>query len=333
MQAVVSVIVPVYNVAPYILRCLKSIAAQNYRPIECLLIDDCGTDNSISLTEQFISEYKGDIRFSIIRHQQNLGLSGARNTGMKAAKGDYIYFLDSDDAITPDCSATLVSLAEKYPDADYIQGHLAIGADNLNEGTIDADVPEYCHERKSLEDFILCKTHRTAWNRLMKRSFLLDNDLFFPVGLVMEDHYWNYFVAKQAKAAVFCRKATYYYFKNDESIINNPSKVAFINRYSSYIALSKTIISDLLQRDDTRSCHSQYVGEAIVFCMVNLARLQSIRHWCIFWHFAFRTAWQLKAHITGRRSLLFLSMMPPCCFFTNIKAWRWRLRQYIIAKL
>lgn len=333
MQALISVIVPIYNVAPYILRCLESIAAQSYRPIECLLIDDCGTDDSMQLTDQFITNYGGDIQFSIIHHEQNIGLSGARNTGMKAAKGDYFYFLDSDDAITPDCIGTLMSLAEKYPDADYIQGHLVTGADNLNEGTIDADVPEFCHEKKLLEDIILCKTHRTAWNRLMKRSFLLDNNLFFPVGLVMEDHYWNYFVAKQAKAAVFCRKSTYYYFKNAESIINSPSKAALIKRYSSYIALSEAILCDLLQRDDKRSCHSQYIGEAIVFCMVNLARLQSLHHWCIFWKFAFRTAWQLRSHITRRRSLLFISMMPPCCFLINIKSWRWRLRHYIVGKI
>lgn len=333
MRALVSIIIPIYNIAPYILRCLESITAQSYRSLECLLIDDCSTDDSMQLANQFIKHYCGDILFSIIHHEQNMGLSVARNTGMKAAKGDYFFFLDSDDAITPDCIRTLMNLAEKYPDADYIQGNLVTGDDNLNEGTINADVPEYCQEKKLLENIILCKTHRTAWNRLIKRSFLLDNNLFFPVGLVMEDHYWNYFVAKQAKAAVFCREATYYYFKNSESIINSPSKTALIKRYSSYIALSEIILSDLQQRDDKLSCHSQYIGEAIVFCMMNLARLQSLNHWCVFWKFALRTAWQLRVNITVRRSLLFISMMPPFCFFVNIKSWRWRLRQYIVHQL
>ena len=333
MQSLISIIVPVYNAAPYILRCLKSIAAQNYRPIECLLIDDCGTDNSISLVEQFISEYKGDILFSIIHHHQNIGPSGARNTGIKVAKGDYIYFLDSDDAITTDCIKILTCLTEKYPDADFIQGNIVTGSDELNEGIIDADVPEYCNEKPMLENIILCKSHRTAWNRLIKRSFLLDNNLFFPVGLIMEDHYWLYFISVQVHAAVFSHQATYYYYKNGDSLINNFSKASLIKRYSSYIALLETIISDLLQRHDTQPCHSRNLGESIVLCMVNLARLRSIRHWCFFWQFALRTAWRLKAHITGQRILLFISMMPPCCFLTSIKSWRWRLRHYIVGKL
>ena len=102
MQPLVSIIVPIFNVAPYIMRCLQSIDSQTYRPIECILIDDCCTDNSIQLTEQFINQYNGAILFTIIRHQQKGGPSAARNTGLKKAIGEYIYFMDSDDAITPD---------------------------------------------------------------------------------------------------------------------------------------------------------------------------------------------------------------------------------------
>lgn len=333
MQPLVSIIVPIYNVAPYIIRCLRSIDSQSYRPIECILIDDCGTDNSIPIAEQFITNYKGDIRFSVVHHQQNMGLSAARNTGMKVAKGDYIYFMDSDDAITSDCIETLVSLSVKYPDADYIQGNLITGADNLNTGNIDLDVPEYCNEKQTLEEIILCKSHRTAWNRLLKVNFLLDNDLFFPVGLIMEDHYWTYFVAKKANAAVFCHKGTYYYYKNSESIINSPSKASLIKRYSSYISISEAIINDLLVRNDVQPCHGRYVGEAIVLCMTNLVRLHSLRHWIKFWKFAFHTAWRIRKCLTWRRLCLCVCMLPPCCFLTNIKGWRWRARQYIIARI
>lgn len=333
MQPLVSIIVPIYNVAPYIIRCLQSIDIQTYRPIECLLIDDCGTDESVPLVEQFTARYNGDIHFYILRHEYNMGLSAARNTGIKTATGDYVYFMDSDDVITPDSIETLVSLSVKYPDADFIQGDIVIGTDDLNTGNIDPDVPEYCNEKRTLEEIILCKSHRTAWNRLLKVNFLLDNRLFFPVGLVMEDHYWTYFVAKKTKTAVFCHKGTYYYYKNSESIINSPSKTSLINRYSSYIYISEAIINDLLLRPDILPFHSRYVGETIVLCMINLVRLHSLHHWSIFWEFAFHTAWRLRRHITWRRLCLFVDMMPPCCFLTNIKGWRWRLRQYLIAKI
>lgn len=330
METKVSIVIPVYNVEQYIERCLRSIVAQTYLHIECILIDDCGTDGSMALVEQFLHSYKGKICFTIISHQQNQGLSAARNTGIRVATSEYIYFMDSDDAITPDCIEILIDLAKKYPDADYIQGNIITGTEELNEGNIDSDVPEFCDNKKQLENIILCKTHRTAWNRLIKRSFITNNSLLFPVGLLMEDHYWTYFVSKQIHAAAFCHRGTYYYYKNKDSIINSPSKTSLIKRYSSYIEISDIIINDLLLRKDIQPCHSKYVGEAIVFCMINLVRLHSLRHWLIFWKFAFHTAWRLRKHVTWRRLCLFFDMMPPCCFLTNIKGWHWRVQRYIV---
>ena len=333
MQALVSVIVPIYNVAPYILRCLESIAAQSYQPIECLLIDDCGTDDSISLTEQFISEYKGDIRFSILHHEQNKGLSCARNTGMKAANGDYIYFLDSDDAITSDCIETLMKLMQKYPDADYVQGEIISGGQELMKGHTDADVPEYCNNKKLLEKIILSKTHRTAWNRLFKHTFLLEHSLFFPVGILMEDHYWNYFVAKQVHAVAFAHKSIYYYYNNVGSLINSPSKESLIKRYSSYIVVVNDLIADMLQRSDLQQCHRTYVAEALTYCMKNLSQLNYISHWMIFWKFTWCLSWKLRNKFSWYRLFYLLCMMPPLCFMISINGWRWRLREFIAWKL
>ena len=329
----VSIIIPVYNVAPYIERCLQSVVSQTYQNFECLLIDDCGTDDSMSIIEQFIRDYNGAIHFSILRHQHNMGLSAARNTGIKAAKGSYIYFMDSDDAITPDCIETLLGLAEKYPEADYVQGTIVTGSEQLMEGAIDPDVPEYCNDRQLLENIILCKTHRTAWNRLLKRSFLLNNNLLFPVGLVMEDHYWTYFVAKHAKAVAFTHKGTYYYYKNAGSIVNLKSKKQLTKNYTSYMTITEAITNDLLQRNDVKPCHRQYVGEAIVFCITNLARLRSLPHWYRFWRASCALAYRLRAKFTWRRLLIFICMMPPLCLMGDMKGWRWRVRQYLVVKL
>jgi len=329
----VSIIIPIYNVAPYIIRCLQSVESQTYHDIECILTDDCGTDDSMTIAKEFINNYSGSVHFQIVSHRQNLGLSAARNSGIDAAKGDYVFFMDSDDAITPDCIEQLASLAIKHPDADFVQGNTVQGKDMLMEGQNDFDVPEFCDDKSYLERIILLKTNRTAWNRLIKRSFLVINSLFFPVGLLMEDHYWTYFLAKQSHAAAFLSIGTYYYYNNQGSIVNSTSKASLIKRYSSYMRISDVIVGDLIHRNDVESCHRIYLGEALVFCMINLARLHSLRHWTIFWRFAWRWAFRLKSKFTWRTLALFICLMPPFCLMTGIKGWRWRLRQYIVAKM
>ncbi len=106
----ISIIVPVYNVAPYIAACLQSVMHQTCQDaLECILVDDCGTDNSMEVVGETLKAYKGPIDFKVVHHTQNRGLSAARNTGMAEATGDYVYFLDSDDEIAPDCIQRLAT--------------------------------------------------------------------------------------------------------------------------------------------------------------------------------------------------------------------------------
>ena len=79
----ISIIIPIYNVEPYIASCLHSVMAQTYTgSIECILVDDCGQDDSIGVAKKVIANYQGPIRFHILHHEHNRGLSAARNTGM-----------------------------------------------------------------------------------------------------------------------------------------------------------------------------------------------------------------------------------------------------------
>lgn len=89
----ISVVVPAYNVASYVERCLLSVLQQTRPAEECLIIDDASTDNSIALCERLIANYDGPTRFKILHHDHNRGLSAARNTGIDAATGNYIYFM------------------------------------------------------------------------------------------------------------------------------------------------------------------------------------------------------------------------------------------------
>jgi glycosyltransferase involved in cell wall biosynthesis len=98
----VSIIIPVYNVEPYIERCLLSA------------LNHCGQDNSIQIAKQILSIHPNGVKAQIFYHEKNEGLSVARNTGIKAATGEYLYFLDSDDEITLNCIEILTKESEGY---------------------------------------------------------------------------------------------------------------------------------------------------------------------------------------------------------------------------
>ena len=104
-----SVVIPVYNVEPYIDKCLNSVFGQNQQEIEIIIVDDGSTDGSMDLVREYMKE-KHNIK---IIQQENRGLGAARNTGLKNAIGKYIYFLDSDDLISPDTLETCFQCAEK----------------------------------------------------------------------------------------------------------------------------------------------------------------------------------------------------------------------------
>ena len=117
----VSVIVPIYNVAPYLIRCLDSIANQTYHNLEVLLIDDGSTDDSGQIAMEYADCHP---KFQVIQ-QKNQGLSGARNTGIMHATGEWLYFVDSDDEILPD-TITLLLHAAKHAHLKMSMGGFTI---------------------------------------------------------------------------------------------------------------------------------------------------------------------------------------------------------------
>lgn len=218
----ISIIVPVYNVEPYIRECFSSIAVQTYKgEMECIFVDDCGQDKSVKILKELIADYHGCISFSIIHHAHNKGLSGARNTGIRHATGDYLYFLDSDDTITPDCIDRLVALVEKYPGVEVVQGSAKSKIDVLClEGR---NLKEYYHNYKWIRQSFLQRytIPVTAWNKLVKRQFILNNNLYFEEGVIHEDELWNFFLAKHVRKIAFYKKNTYNYRENPNGIVKS----------------------------------------------------------------------------------------------------------------
>ena len=225
-ETLVSIIIPVFNVREYVTECLASIAAQTLtQGVECLLVDDCGTDDSMVLVEDFLSLYGGDIRFRIIRHEHNKGLSAARNTGIENAGGKYVLFVDSDDAITPDALQHFMEMAGKHPEAEMIVAGAKTNWKGFEKAfTMEKPFPDYANNPAWIARTILMRGGKhgipvTAWNRFVRRDFLLHHGLFFREGVLHEDELWNFMLAQKLSCIAFCKHDTYFYRIRPKSIM------------------------------------------------------------------------------------------------------------------
>jgi glycosyltransferase involved in cell wall biosynthesis len=188
-SATFSIVVPVYNSADYLHRCLDSIVSQTYKNIEIILINDGSTDGSASICEQYKSI---DKRITII-HQDNQGIGLARNQGIKQAIGQYIVFVDNDDMLTENACTSLHQIISKFPEAEIVAlSHYDIYKDKtiIRKYKNTPSPTSYI----SGQDFIKMQIknatwHKPPWKNVYKKCFLLENNLFFQKTL-MEDEEW-----------------------------------------------------------------------------------------------------------------------------------------------
>ncbi|WP_271424744.1 glycosyltransferase family 2 protein [Aequorivita sinensis] len=209
----ISIVIPIYNVEKYLKRCLDSVKNQTYNNFEVILVNDGTTDLSASIAEDFV---RVDDRFKLI-HQENKGLSGARNTGLKEAKGDYVFYLDSDDILVDTALELLVNAAVKYQ-ADVVQGNFYY------------DYPEYLllnqQQQKEIEVYNKKEAmsalleHKTvlnfAWGKLIKRELAQKHT--FPVGKFYEDTFWKYKIIHDLEKYVALKQPILYYLQRGSAI-------------------------------------------------------------------------------------------------------------------
>lgn len=216
----VSIIVPVYNVADYIERCWDSIKKQTYENIEVVFIDDCGNDDSISRLLHLI-ERDGAIHCRVVHHDCNRGISAARNYGYNVSKGDYVYFLDSDDDIRPDCIESLVApLSEHKYD-------IVVGDYNLvGEGTpspLSLPAGAIRTNEEILKAYADGKWYVMPWNKLYRRGFLEETGMRFKERMIHEDVLWTFITACKAQSLYVVKKPLYNYYVRSSSIMTSMS--------------------------------------------------------------------------------------------------------------
>lgn len=223
----VSVVVPMYKVEQYIKICVDSILAQTFQDFEIILVDDASPDNCFKICQKLYGSSK---KVRIVRHKKNLGIGPARNTGMKNARGKYIYFVDSDDFILPNALEKFYNAAEKN-NAQVVhaagryellqdepepirQENLKLEWDKYNqEGFLPTNVP-YRLERhwKNYE------TWSTAWLCFCRRDFLQKNHIeFLPI--ISEDEPFSFMLYYLTERYYIIHEALYVYRKRTSSIM------------------------------------------------------------------------------------------------------------------
>lgn len=230
--ALISVIVPVYNVAQYLEKSIASIQQQTYQNLEIILVDDGATDESGRLCEQIDEQ---DERV-LVYHKENEGLSQARNDGLKQAHGDYVIFIDSDDYIHPEMIASLYQQLVKE-DADVSScGVMNVYANSESPQTENQDDYFVCDTETFLREYLIGeKIPGTICNKLIKKEIAAQ--LTFPKGLIYEDAYYHFDLIKVAKKYVVNTKPYYYYFHRGDSITTKPyakKDLAYIDIYQKF---------------------------------------------------------------------------------------------------
>ena len=216
----VSVIINVYNCKEYLPYSLESVRQQTYKNLEVILVDDASTDGSGEFCDEFC---KQDERFRVIHHEKNTGVSGPRNTGLRAAKGDYIYFMDSDDYIHVEAIEALV-------DAIKETGLELAVFDHYWHTDLNGDT-HYKRDKKPVEiitadqmtfEMLSYKAYRWCvnWNKLYKKSLL--DGLFFNDYYSIQDQDFNIRVYQRIEKAAFIPEQLYWYVLNTSSMQNNP---------------------------------------------------------------------------------------------------------------
>ncbi|MBE5916521.1 MAG: glycosyltransferase [Pseudobutyrivibrio ruminis] len=222
MEKYISVIVPVYNAEKYLRECIESIVNQyeNFSDFELILVDDGSTDKSLSICKEY--EYLDYVR---VFSQKNGGPSLARNNGLSKAEGKYILYVDSDDYIAENSFRGIVESCErqKEPDILFLNGYKV-----YSDGRLVAIEEDYDEEklksssRKKIFEYLGSrnKFHASPCMKMIKKSFLVDNNLQFEVGKRDEDIDWSmkcYLVGR----TYGCYNSMYYYYRQDISTSNS----------------------------------------------------------------------------------------------------------------
>ena len=238
LNPLVSIVIPVYNTEKFLVKCLNSAVLQTYKDIEIIIVDDGSPDNSYLIGEEY---QKKDKRISLIR-QNNLGLSGARNTGIQSSRGEYILFLDSDDTLDNEAIEGLVSCIITGKTSIAIPDRYTKIFENSRRKYISVIFKDDRNIFSPVDfalEFIIGQGR--AWRAtavLYDANIIRDNNIEFPLGYTAEDIVFNLSFLTKAKSIAIYRKSTLINLKRAGSITTSFSK----NMLNNFLFIDNKIV-------------------------------------------------------------------------------------------
>lgn len=227
----VSIIVPVYNVASYLPRCLDSLVGQTYPNVEILMVDDCSTDGSAAIAKEYAEKYPD--RCIFVPREKNGGLSAARNTGIDAATGEWLTFVDSDDWISLDCVETLYNVAQKEK-AEVVMSNFiyAYASGATVEVSTFGNLTSASSHKEKIAFADPCST-----TRLYRCTLFTETEIRFPEDIWRSEDIATVIPLLTVTDKIsLVPKAMYYYFQRASSLSNQNTKNVDVSFYPKTIS-------------------------------------------------------------------------------------------------
>lgn len=304
----ISIIIPIFNVEKYLRQCLNSIYKLDLKNKEIILVNDGSTDGSLEIAEEFKNIYKEN---TILISQENKGLSGARNTGIRAATGEYLFFLDSDDFIDEKALERFFQEGiEKKQDIlignyyEYFKGRtqeLKTSSKNLLN-IFDKNGDYFIEEKVKNRSFYV-----VAWLNLYRKNFLLENNLFFEERLLHEDNLFTLKAFRIAKKVGHSNK-TFYYYRQD-----NPDSIMKKMTEKNYIHMMY-IIEELIDFQKKIGNENKYFNRILIGIYWNIIKNGKIKNKKIFSKIK-----KLNLNFKERIKIFIIWIFSFCCVEKNSK--------------
>lgn len=263
MQPLVSVIVPVYKVEDYLVRCLDSLCGQSLRDIEIILVDDASPDKSGVICEEYAAK---DARFKVFHHSENRGLAAARNTGIANAAGDYLMFVDSDDWVHEDFCKEPYDCAVSNQADLVLFNYSIIKKCKFFKKYIRKDYKLLFDGHKTqceAIELLLKRLDFSSWNKLYRKD--LFKDISYPEGYFYEDLGTTYKLVLNAFHIYCLDKTLYYYCVRSGSITTNSNK----KHLQDFAAMSLQLYHDLSVRGYSAERLDKYLIDlAMSYCIM-----------------------------------------------------------------
>lgn len=277
-MCLVSIIIPVYNVQDYLAECLDSIMEQTYQNIEILLINDGSTDASGKICDEY---QKKDSRIKVF-HRKNSGVSATRNYGIEQSKGEWLFFVDSDDWIDKRTIEFVMNHVRSKDDICFIGNKIVRNRTAFDDVLIKEDellvkfaeksnfhdfqMRIFNRDRKAICDKNLIKVSSPC--KFYKRKLICENKILFPEGLPNgEDGIFNLYAYRYAKSGIIIETPVYYYRQRIDSATNRYTENVEVDFYKLHQEYKKFITTEL-QKKDFEEVWAERLIWSLSFCCI-----------------------------------------------------------------